>query len=112
MTPRLRSDFIVSAILRQAQAGGAFALVSRRGHEEGGMVHIHLRRADGDWFLSESTRLDGTRGWQTRLSRESEAKVEAALADESRFDADMWVVEIEGEFEPAMLPEGTSNDNR
>lgn len=109
---RLTSDFWVSALIRRVSLGGGFAAVVRRGATEAGAV-----------FVVERDRLGGVRlygpaaqasyGEERPSERlfapvpvEGEEAVNARLERETRFDPDIWVVEIEPGREPAaeLLP--------
>lgn len=107
---RVTTDFFVSALMRRVFSGGGFAAILRKGAPEAGAVFVISRDRFG------STRLFGPAPQtsygeakpQDRLLVEldvgtSEDKANARLDRESRFDPDIWVVEIE--TDPARLEE-------
>jgi hypothetical protein len=110
---RVTTDFWVSALLRKAFAAGGFAAVLRRGATEAGAVFVVLRGRMGDvaLFGPAPQTSYGEERPQDRLFRRIEdvvddAGVEARMARETRFDPDVWLVEIEAtaEFVAAAIP--------
>jgi len=101
MKMRLRSDIWVSWLLRRAEAGGAYVSVARRGAAEAGAVFIVLDRRDGTFDLlapapqAALTEPAPERIFERLLDRVDSGMVSTRLAQEFRFDADLWVVEIE-----------------
>ena len=104
MTLRLRSDVMVSALRRAAEGQGAFVTVVSRGHEEAGMVHVVIRQGGKASLWSEGSAADGARGWRCRLADAEARDVDEICAQERRFDPDLWIVEVEGDVTPAILP--------
>ena len=104
---RLRSDIWVSAFIRRCASEGIIAVQRRRGAAEAGAIFILIDRLDNSCALygpapqSELTETEAAQGVERRWSRLHKADwiapldAEARLAREMRFDADMWVVEIE-----------------
>jgi hypothetical protein len=101
---RLKSGIWVAAYLRRRHIDGTFAVVRRRGAEEAGAVFIKISRLDGTADLfgpAPQTAFDE----QQPIGRAfcacfapqpvPEAKVEAYLASQIRFDPDLWIVEVE-----------------
>ena len=100
---RLRSDIWVSAYLRRVDLEGAAAVLIKRGAAEAGAIFIRLDCIDGRIALfgpapqSEIATDDGIR----RFCRMHEAEWIAAgeahtlLARETRFDPDLWIVDVE-----------------
>ncbi|WP_332694645.1 DUF1491 family protein [Bosea sp. (in: a-proteobacteria)] len=96
---RLTSDFWVSAFLRQAAHDGLVAVLRRRGASEAGAIFVKLDRLDGSAVLYGPAPQaladdDGERRFQ-RLIEADPLTVEDRVAREVRFDADLWLVEIE-----------------
>jgi len=94
----LSTDIWVSALIRRAEQGGAFAVVARKGDARAGAVLVKLvdRRAGTARLYSEALRGDGDRFWmQPAGSGKSEADLDAYIARAARIDPDVWVVEIE-----------------
>jgi hypothetical protein len=110
---RVTTDFWVSALLRRAFSAGGFAAVLRRGATEAGAVFVVVRGRMGDVALygpaSQTSYGEGRP--DDRLFRRIEdvgddAGVEARMARETRFDPDLWLVEIEAtpDFIAAAIP--------
>lgn len=97
--PRLTSDFWVSAYLRQAAHDGLDAVLRRRGAREAGAIFVKLDRLDGTAALygpapQALADEDGERRFQLVLDADPLA-IEERMERERRFDADLWLVEIE-----------------
>ncbi|MER2533741.1 MAG: DUF1491 family protein [Rhizobiaceae bacterium] len=101
---RVTTDFWVSALIRRVFSGGGFAAVLRKGAAEAGAVFVILRDRLGQTRLfgpAPQTSYDEAKP-QDRLLVEldvqlSEEKATARLERETRFDPDIWVVEIEAD---------------
>lgn len=87
----------VSALIRRAELGGAFAAVARKGDPQGGAVLVKaVNRSDGSCRLyAEAVRADGERVWMQPVASTSEAELDAYAERSRRIDPDLWVVEIE-----------------
>ncbi|MBY0256019.1 DUF1491 family protein [Methylobacterium sp.] len=99
---RLRSDFWVSAHLRRLGIDGIAAVQRRRGSPEAGAIFVKVDRLDGSADLYGpapqslvDTESDGDRRFVALLTQASPADVELRLTKEMRFDADLWIVEID-----------------
>jgi hypothetical protein len=104
---RVTTDLWVSALLRRVFAGGGFAAVLRRGATEAGAVFILARGRLGDVALygpAPQAMYDAARPDERlfdRLDPDTDAEaLERRLEKESRFDPDVWVVEIEAGATP------------
>lgn len=92
----LRSEIWVSALLRRAQAGGAMALLSRRGDRDGGAVLVKVATLDGKASLYAPARNGaGDRVYLKLAVGPEERMVDEAVARRRAQDPDLWVVEIE-----------------
>ena len=94
----LSTDIWVSALIRRAEQGGAFAVVARKGDARAGAVLVKVldRRAGTVRLYSEALRGDGDRFWmQPAGSGRSEEDLDAYVSRAARIDPDVWVVEIE-----------------
>ncbi len=99
---RVTSDLWVSALLRRAFGEGGFGAVLRRGGDSAGAIFIVARDRMGEATLygpAPQTGYDDARP-DDRLFVElmrtaDEARIDERLAKESRFDPDLWLVEIE-----------------
>ena len=99
MASRLRSDFWVSAYLRQRAATGVVAVLRRRGSAEAGAIFIKVDRLDGTARLYAPAppsigEDDGDRRF-TLAFEGSSLEVEDRMTRELRFDRDLWLVEVE-----------------
>lgn len=100
---RLSSEFWVSAYVRQCQADGDFAALSKRGASHGGAVFVIVNRLDGTNDLygpAPQSLLDekhdvNERVFYAFLSTATQEDLEVQLSKEQRFDPDLWIVERE-----------------
>ena len=99
---RLTSDFWVSALTRRVFDRGGFAAVVRRGATEAGAIFLIVRERTGTVTLfgpAPQTSYDDTkpqeRVFAQVLSTEDEGLVADRIVRESRFDPDLWLVELE-----------------
>jgi len=93
----LNTDLWVSALIRRAEQGGAFATVERKGDPNAGAVLVKaLNRRIGEARLYEEVfRADGERVWMRPVSSLEEADLDAYITRAARIDPDLWVVEID-----------------
>ncbi|GGK36331.1 DUF1491 family protein [Salinarimonas ramus] len=99
---RLTSDFVVSALIRQAGVALVPAMLRRRGAAEAGAIFVKVDRLDGTADLygpapqslvdEEAT---GERLFSPLLEGATPLDVEERMIKEIRFDPDLWLVEIE-----------------
>jgi hypothetical protein len=100
---RLKSGLWVAAYLRRCSIAGAYGVVRRRGAEEAGAVFIRISRLDSRSDLfgpAPQTAFDDRpvdRAFSPCFAPQpvADAEVESYLARETRFDTDVWIVEIE-----------------
>ena len=99
---RLRTDFWVAALLRRAEAAGAYVSVARKGAEEAGAVFIVVDRRDGsfDLYGPAPQSVFAEEGPPERLfvlitGAASEEAVRTRMESEFRFDPDLWRIDIE-----------------
>ncbi|WP_414831708.1 DUF1491 family protein [Afifella sp. YEN Y35] len=101
---RLRTDIFVQALIRRVSATGAFATVARKGALEAGTLFIIVDRLDGrldlygpapQSFFMDETEMPADRFFIPLVREGERGKIEERLVSESRFDPDLWVVEIE-----------------
>lgn len=98
MTPRLATSLWVSALLRRAAAHGAFAAVLCRGDPVAGAVILVARSADG--ASRGFARVGGSTGpgWEAAVDAPpgDETLVTDWLARQTRYDPDLWAIELTG----------------
>ncbi|EJW11320.1 hypothetical protein A33M_3216 [Rhodovulum sp. PH10] len=101
---RLKSALWVAAYIRRCGVEGVFAAVRRRGAEEAGAIFVVVNRLDGTADLyspAPQTAFDEEKPYDRAFAPAlktlpaPESEVEAFIARETRFDPDVWVVEIE-----------------
>jgi hypothetical protein len=99
---RITSDLWVSALTRRVFAEGGFAAIARRGASEAGAIFVIAQSRLGASTLFGpapqsvyDTKRPDERQFGILLAHADTAAIEARLAKESRFDSDIWVVEIE-----------------
>jgi hypothetical protein len=99
---RLRSDIFVSAYVRRRNGENAFAVVRRRGAAEAGAIFVCIDQLDGTAHLygpaPQSVFDDAQPGRLfQRLTQDgaTPADVEGRLQKEMRFDADVWILDVE-----------------
>lgn len=94
---RLKSEIRVAAQLRRAHAAGVFAVVAHRGDPDAGAIAVKVYIAGGRARLYVQARDDqGKPVWREPFDGETEeSRIDAYLEKEKRFDADLWIVEIE-----------------
>jgi len=99
---RVKSGIWVAAYIRRCQAEGVPAVVVRRGDEAAGAIFICVDRLDGtvEVYGPAPAGAEGSeseRRWMSCLHSSPANSAEAAdyLARQSRFDSDLWIIEIE-----------------
>jgi hypothetical protein len=100
---RLKSALWVAAYLRRCQVEGCSAVVRRRGAEEAGAIFVRVCRLDGTSELfgpapQSALEPDGPdRIFAGCLTSQPapDAEIETYLSRETKFDPDLWIVEVE-----------------
>ena len=91
---RLKTQVRVSALLRRAQGGGAFAAVLRRGDVDAGALWVIVRQ-DRDLFrYREQMGMSGERDWY-KDGPFDETDMQLRMNKAVDRDPDIWIVEIE-----------------
>lgn len=103
--PRLKTEIRVAAQLRRAASAGAFATVARRGDPDAGAIAVKVYLGAGRARLFVEARNEvGDAVWREPLDDETdETVVDIFLGKETRFDRDLWIVEIEDRLGRAFL---------
>lgn len=92
---RLTAEFWVSAYRARLEAMGIAVYVAARGDPTAGAILIKLATLDGQACLfGRVARVEGGQGWDV-IARGTEADVDAAAARQRRYDADLWLIEVE-----------------
>ena len=98
---RLKSEIWVQAFLRRWFVGGGFGAVLNKGAAEAGAVYVVVNRLDGTANVfgpapGPAYDDDGDRRWALVVPEPVTApEITALIARLTRFDPDIWVVEIE-----------------
>ena len=100
---RLKSALWVAAYLRRCQVEGLVAVVRRRGAEEAGAIFVRVCRLDGtsDLFgpapqsALESGATDRIFASCLASQPAPDTEIETYLSRETKFDPDLWIVEVE-----------------
>jgi hypothetical protein len=101
ISARLRTDFWVAALRRRAEAAGAFISVARRGAAEAGAVFVLVDRRDGRFDLygpapqSVFDDKPSDRLFSLLIHEGPEDTMRARMEQESKFDPDLWLIDIE-----------------
>jgi hypothetical protein len=95
---RLPTHIEVGGILRRAEQGGGFGTVLRKGDDaRGSLLLVIASRGGHHSCLERILDLDG--GYQWRVTGPSDSaeppEVSSFLAKRARFDADLWVIELD-----------------
>ncbi|WP_417268934.1 DUF1491 family protein [Celeribacter sp.] len=103
---RLTADFWVSAYLSRLRLADIPAFVVKKGDVTAGAVLIKLNTLDGQAkvFQREFNLMEDRREWRI-LSEGYERDVDAALAKQRSFDADLWIIEVEDRQGRTLLDE-------
>jgi hypothetical protein len=93
----LSTDVWVGALIRRAEAAGAFAVVARKGDPRAGAVLVKVlgRRDASVKLFASALRGEGETVWMQPLAADSVADVDAYVERSRRIDPDLWVVEID-----------------
>jgi hypothetical protein len=99
MEARVKTGIWVGAFVRRVGLDGTPILVARRGDADAGLVLIKVNRLEepGCVVYSPSRDLDGNRIWRmaTGPAPVPEADADTYIARQTKFDPDLWVLEIE-----------------
>ena len=91
---RLKTNLRVTALLRLAQASGAFAVVLRRGDPDAGALWVIVRKGVELFRYMEAMGMSGRREWyQDGPFDEAELQLKTNKAVDR--DPDLWIIEIE-----------------
>ena len=98
---RVTSDLWVSALIRRAQAEGAFATVLHKGAREAGAIFVVVSDLSGQASLfapAPQISYDdfaSDRLFECVIDGKPEAEIREKIARERSFDPDIWALEIE-----------------
>ena len=99
---RVRTDMLVSAVLRQASAELVDCVMLRRGNAEAGAILLHIDALDGrHQLLARVLDFDGNYSWRPVVAGgdgscwAARETVEARLAREMDIDPDAFVLAVQ-----------------
>lgn len=99
---RLTAEMFVSALLRRVTGSGGFGAIIRKGNAQAGAIFITCRARDGEISLlspAAQAIYDETKPDERRFSLVMQTtdsdEIAARIDRETRFDPDIWLVEIE-----------------
>jgi hypothetical protein len=111
MDDRLPASLEASALIRQVQAEGGFATVIKKGDADRGALLLVIRSRDRHvGCLERVLSMEGAYRWQAAGPAESETGPELAefLQRRTRFDEDLWVIELDIAQPERFIAETTS----
>ncbi|HVU31604.1 MAG TPA: DUF1491 family protein [Sphingomicrobium sp.] len=111
MSERLPASLEVAALLRRMAAEGNFATVMKKGDpDRGSLLILVASRGQHVACLERVLNLDGSYRWETVGPGDSASSTEIAdfLARRTRFDEDMWAVELDIADPERFIAETTS----
>lgn len=94
---RLKTSIFITAWQRRCMAGGAFATVARKGDPDGGLVIVKSMAPDRTaTAVIETYHEDPRQRWRPLNEAPlGEDEIDRLIERETRFDTDLWVVEVE-----------------
>jgi hypothetical protein len=98
---RLKSEIWVQAFLRKCNAEGKFCTVAHKGAVDAGAVFVIVNQLDGRFHLfgpapgAAYNELGDRRFIEELAFPATEDQVTALLERRKKFDADLWIVEVE-----------------
>jgi len=114
---RLKAEIWVKAYLRRCAAEGSAAFVVRRGDEDAGSIFIRVNRLDGTSSLfgpaaAGLATAEIERRWSLRTGQKPvpDHEIDAYVERETRFDPDIWVLEVEDRHGRHFLDEWLADD--
>lgn len=102
MSPRLKSEFWVAALLRRAQSQGGFATILRKGDPDAGIVLIVFRSGKDLKLYAPERNFEGQRVWWP-YDMADQAALDTRINQRVDEDPDIWIAEIESDAEPEAL---------
>lgn len=96
MTPRLKSEFWVSALVKRAQSLGGFSTVLRKGDRDAGIALIILRNKHNQTLYTPERNFEGERQWR-EVSVGDQAELDTLVNRRIDNDPDIWLIEIESD---------------
>ncbi len=107
---RVTSQIWADALMRTVYSSGCYGGVVRRGATEAGAIFVIVNHLDGQFSLfgpapqilvADAKHSD--RLFVELISKKSEQEVTEKMADETKFDYDLWIIEIEDKQDHSFL---------
>lgn len=99
MPRELQAQLWVTALVRRAQLGGAFATIVHRGDTDRGDVLVKVVRGrEGAWLYAPAFNPDGPTEFERLpggVENATETEVDALIQKRLKMDRDLWVIEVE-----------------
>lgn len=98
MDARIPAHLEVSALIRQTQAAGGFAILVKKGERDAGTILVVITENGATSRLYERMpQLDGSRAWHRAMIQDPENKddFESYVQRRMKQDPDVWVVELD-----------------
>ncbi len=97
MDDRLPTHLWVMAHIRAADAQGVSMMVLRKGDPSRGTVILKLNRLDRTFSVLVQVREEDRLRWSRGTGKDpvDEATADAYIARQTRYDPDVWVIEVE-----------------
>ncbi|ARW09558.1 MULTISPECIES: DUF1491 family protein [Acetobacter] len=103
--PRLKTDIMARAILRQSGQDGRSAMLLRKGDPDAGGILVVLAARNGSGVVLSQTRTpEGEPAWlrATGNTPVDAEQIQKFIERQVKFDPDLWVLEIESDsFSPS-----------
>lgn len=96
--PRLRTDLVARALLRQSGLDGRSAMLLRKGDPDAGGILVVLAGRNGEGIvLSQARTDDGRPAWRrgTGATPVPPDQIQTYIDRQLKYDPDLWVLEIE-----------------
>ena len=104
MTARLTTEFWVAAYRARLQAADIAYYITSKGDATAGAVIVKVVSPEGARAYQRTFDFDGVRAWGV-LAEGAEPDVDEVLAQQRRFDPDLWIIEIEDRDGRTLLDE-------
>ena len=111
MSARLSASVEATGLIRNVEAGGGFGVILRKGDPERGSLLIVIRsRGDYVSCLERTLTLDNRYNWASvgPAACDTDENVSQFLARRTRFDPDLWLIELDIAQPERFIAETTS----
>jgi len=106
VTPRLTSEFWVSAYLTRLGAAAIPAFLTAKGDPTAGAILVKIATLDGKASaFHRAYGPEGDRIWAALAENVPESEADSALARQRSFDPDVWIIELEDKGGRTLLAE-------